>query len=93
MKAESIYIHHEAYIPPRPICQDYDPEKWFPRREGRAGWASPEAKEAIAICNTCPLLDICLETALGDPDTVGVWGGTTKGQRAILRRKLPKGLI
>ena len=38
------------------------------------------------ICGGCPVREECLETALADPDLVGLWGGTTERERREMRR-------
>ena len=45
------------------------------------------ARAAKAICETCPVVDECLQWAL-DNNEQGVWGGLTDNQRKNLRRKL-----
>jgi len=45
-----------------------------------------ETKMAMFVCSLCPVVSQCLTHAI-DNDEVGVWGGTTAGQR----RKLSKG--
>ncbi|VXB24063.1 WhiB family transcriptional regulator [Citricoccus sp. K5] len=58
-----------------------DPEQWFPAPGGTA----PIAR---ALCQTCPVIDACLEAALdfeGDArraDRFGVWGGMSPQERA-----------
>jgi WhiB family redox-sensing transcriptional regulator len=63
-------------------CRDVDPEIFFPVS------AKPEfAREALAICATCPVREQCLSWAL-EIGADGVWGGTTDEQRRDLRRGL-----
>jgi len=38
------------------------------------------------LCETCPVRQECLETALADSDLMGLWGGTTDAERRELRR-------
>ncbi len=38
------------------------------------------------LCASCPVREQCLETALGDPDLVGLWGSTTQTERRAMRR-------
>lgn len=51
-------------------------------------------REAKATCFSCPYVARCLEFALGEPDLVGIWGGTTEYQRKAMRRgkTVPLGL-
>ena len=39
------------------------------------------AAKARAICSTCPVRQECLAHALADPESAGVWGGTTDRER------------
>jgi WhiB family redox-sensing transcriptional regulator len=39
---------------------------------------------AKAICATCPVIDICLRTALRNNEPFGVWGGMSPDERARL---------
>lgn len=43
-------------------------------------------REAVRICAGCPVRAQCLAHALAQPELFGVWGGTTEGDRAALRR-------
>lgn len=43
-------------------------------------------KEAIFICEPCPIRENCLEWALHH-EQYGIWGGTTEHQRRVLRKK------
>jgi len=57
---------------------------FFPDRDG-------DVRPAKAICAACPVTASCLAWALAQgPQLVGVFGGTTPGQRAVLsgRRKV-----
>ncbi|MBA2279512.1 WhiB family transcriptional regulator [Candidatus Saccharibacteria bacterium] len=38
-------------------------------------------KLAKAICAECIINDLCLDEALKNSQNVGIWGGTTKGER------------
>lgn len=44
------------------------------------------AQTAKETCLSCPVRRECLEYALADPEVVGVWGGTTEGERWAMRR-------
>lgn len=64
-----------------------DPDIFFPGR----GASHAEAK---AVCNACPVRLDCLEHALRNGETFGIWGATSdrerrriRRQRAIARRK------
>ena len=49
-------------------CAETDPEAFFPEN-------MYFAKDAITICETCPVLDQCFNEALSMEDPQGVWGG------------------
>lgn len=62
------------------LCAQTDPELWFPDKGG-----SPLT--AQRICTKCPVAAECLEWALTNDERIGVWGGTTPGQRRAMRRE------
>ena len=74
-------------FPPTPqwmadaLCQQADPEAWFPDGSGDHGFA------AIAICARCPVRSECLDFAIADPHLQGVWGGTTNIERIRMRKE------
>lgn len=43
-----------------------------------------EQREAVKICQKCPIIDKCREYAITNNE-IGVWGGTTEKQRRKLR--------
>ncbi len=42
---------------------------------------------ARAICESCPVHQECLQTALADRNLYGVWGGTTEAERRRFHRR------
>lgn len=62
-----------------PECAETDPEVFFPE-PGRMDLI----RQAIAICDRCPVREACLELALDGGD-LGIWGGTTDKKRRKLR--------
>jgi len=42
-------------------------------------------KSTRDICRGCSVRVPCLQFALGDPDLVGIWGGTTERERRAMR--------
>jgi len=64
-------------------CQGLDVNLFFP-----GIGENLKAKQAILVCSTCPIRQRCLEFALQwtTRDCPGIWGGTTEGHRARLRR-------
>lgn len=69
-------------------CKDHD--------QLDAWWFGPETgfgpRHAIAVCNTCPVIDRCLTYAVDAAIWVGVAGGMTPSQRAdwARRNSLPR---
>lgn len=70
--------------------QQEDPELFFPEKGGAA---LAQAKAAKAVCNgkdglpVCPVREQCRETALGDNERFGVWGGMSEQERTKERRR------
>ena len=48
---------------------------------------SDEEAEALSICATCPVRAQCLDYAIRNRETYGIWGGTTPEQRRRIRRE------
>jgi WhiB family redox-sensing transcriptional regulator len=44
----------------------------------------------IALCNTCPVWDHCLEFALRNEEKDGVWGGHTPDERKVIVKQRKK---
>jgi WhiB family redox-sensing transcriptional regulator len=66
-------------------CQDVDPDLFFPI--GNAGPTLVQIDEAKAVCARCPVMEQCLEWAVGIGQVEGVWGGTTESERRTARRR------
>jgi WhiB family transcriptional regulator, redox-sensing transcriptional regulator len=49
---------------------------------GRGG----QYEAARSVCESCAVRRECLETALANPDLLGMWGGTSEVQRKSMRR-------
>lgn len=64
-------------------CRDADTDIFFPRSDADAG-------PAKAICETCPVREVCLEYALTTRPPDGVWGGLTPIERHRLTRRRQK---
>jgi WhiB family redox-sensing transcriptional regulator len=45
---------------------------------------SRETRNALAICDVCPVKDECLASAIDNREYYGIWGGTTELQRRPL---------
>jgi WhiB family transcriptional regulator, redox-sensing transcriptional regulator len=67
----------------RAACRNADPELFFP--EGTLGPARQAAAQAQRICFACPVRARCLDWALTNGATYGIWGGRTEEERRALR--------
>lgn len=73
-------VNHNDLWRSHAACLDADPALWY-----------PDAGTALAarlICATCPVRQDCLQHALVDGETYGVWGGASERVRRYLRRLL-----
>jgi len=61
------------------LCREVDYELFFPDGGGNSS-------KARQVCNRCEVTTQCLDFALGFPNMIGIWGGTTERQR----RSMPK---
>jgi WhiB family redox-sensing transcriptional regulator len=64
----------------RAACRGTDTEIFFPAN-------AEEEAEALSICATCPVRAQCLDYAVRNRETYGIWGGTTPEQRRRMRRE------
>lgn len=62
-------------------CQRVDVRVFFPAGEDAALLA-----RAKAVCHTCPVMSVCLEAGLREPE--GVWGGLSPRERSVLVGRL-----
>ena len=69
----------------RSACLDEDPELFFP--VGTAGPAVEQTERAKAVCNSCAVVNECLEWSLETNQDAGVWGGLNEDERRTLRRQ------
>jgi len=60
------------------ICQQTDPEAFFPEKGGSTG-------DARRICRGCDVREECLEYALENDERFGIWGGMSERQRRPMR--------
>lgn len=68
-------------------CKEADPEIFFLEHNLRKVQKRKKEQAAIKICNTCPVVQQCLEHSLRIPEFYGVWGGMTADQRLSILRK------
>src|SRR5437762_9490496 len=71
--------HPATRVAPDALCREH-PEVRFILEHGET------AEAARGVCSDCLVRAECLATALEDPLTAGVWGGTTAAERKALRR-------
>jgi WhiB family redox-sensing transcriptional regulator len=57
----------------RAACKDLHPSQFFPSDSGRG--ALRQEREALKICETCPVRTECLAYATSNRERFGVWGG------------------
>lgn len=65
----------------RAACRGQDPALFFPS----IGERTDRAK---AICAGCKVREECLEYALADPESAGVWAGISERERRRMRRSV-----
>lgn len=74
------------FIADRGLCHD---PAVLPEHPG--AWTSDviaEQRLAREVCDVCPVREPCLEFALEQGETAGIWGGqTTRARNMILRRR------
>jgi WhiB family redox-sensing transcriptional regulator len=61
-------------------CRGVDPDVFHPLNDD-------DATEAKAICDLCPVREVCLEHAIAAREKHGVWGGLTERERRRLVRR------
>jgi len=64
-----------------PICQQTDPEYWFPE----AGGERYESLVAKKYCGECPVQMQCALYAITAGEDYGIWGGLNDRQRVDVR--------
>jgi WhiB family transcriptional regulator, redox-sensing transcriptional regulator len=64
----------------RAACRGVDPDIFYPVSD-------EEADDAKAICALCPVEQACLEWALSNRESDGVWGGATERERRRMIRR------
>jgi hypothetical protein len=53
--------------------------------EGDEAFVKSCDREAKAVCQTCPVIQKCLDYAISANEPEGVWGGLTVAERELLR--------
>jgi WhiB family redox-sensing transcriptional regulator len=62
------------------VCRTVDPELWFPETNSLG-------LQAKKFCASCPVVEECLQYALENNEKHGIWGGLSRSQRILLRRR------
>ncbi|HQR27872.1 MAG TPA: WhiB family transcriptional regulator [Nocardioides sp.] len=65
-------------------CRANDPELWFAE-------SPADVEYAKALCQACPVRELCLDGALERREPWGVWGGELFLQGVVIPRKRPRG--
>lgn len=66
-------------------CRGPGAEAFYPPENGeRRNERRRREQRAIAICNTCPVVDHCLAYAIHIRERHGVWGATGETERRVL---------
>lgn len=60
-------------------CAGMDTNLFYPER-------GEDNAQAVAVCRDCPVREQCLDHAVRNGETYGVWGGLSGKQRRRLRR-------
>ena len=69
----------------RALCQDADPELFFPI--GAIGPSMRQIDAAKAVCRSCSVAADCLSWAIDTGQDSGVWGGKSEDERRLIRRE------
>lgn len=64
------------------LCRQVSPEIFHPTIQ-----ETSLANKAKAVCANCPVIDACLEYALGMPGVTGIYAGTNEKERRLMRRR------
>lgn len=65
----------------RAACRGLDIEVFYSTDEA-------EVQRALDICDGCPVREPCLDVAMGQRESFGVWGGTAEAsRRRVFRRE------
>lgn len=72
--------HLDRHWATEAVCLGVDPDLFFPER-------GASTDEARAVCAPCPVRTECLEFALANYETHGIWGGKSERERRRIRRQ------
>ncbi|WP_131104730.1 WhiB family transcriptional regulator [Ornithinimicrobium sufpigmenti] len=73
----------------RAACRDRNAELFFHSDHERGPSRAMRTAKAKAVCATCPVMALCRDYALAQPEPYGIWGGLDEQERAqILRQQV-----
>lgn len=88
MTAPPVSIRSLVAVADQAACIGMPLDLFFPT--GDEGCSSGE--KAVTVCRSCPIQQPCLDAALANRESVGVWGATLPHQRAeIIRQRARRG--
>lgn len=64
------------------LCRQVDPEIFFPEERAYRYIAATKG-----VCQACPVTERCLQLALDNDESEGIWGGLTAHERRKLKRR------
>ena len=67
-----------------------NPDAFFAEDSETNGIEGEQRRIAKKLCETCPVINECLNYAMTVNEPFGIWGGLTFYQRRVLRRKWRK---
>lgn len=67
-------------------CIGMDPDLFFPTPLQGVF----TGKQAVEVCNICPVRDSCLDYAIDQGERYGIWGGMSERQRVTETRRRRK---
>ena len=68
----------------RAACREADPDLFYPSPDNPNDAVAPK-RVIETYCNHCPVVADCLEFAVQQGETFGIWGATTPRQRVELK--------
>jgi WhiB family redox-sensing transcriptional regulator len=73
-------IQKEAFSKENGLCEQTDPEAFFPEKGG-------STRDAKKVCLECGVRGECLEYALVNDERFGIWGGLSERERRKLKKR------
>lgn len=68
-------------------CRDRNAELFFHSDHERGPSRAMRTAKAKAVCEICPVVAVCLQYALTQPEPYGIWGGLDEHEREALIRE------